>query len=71
MGEHVERLGLILNPSGAHGIGCAVLGYGERLFINFSSIVTDTGVERAFFTRLRRMGIVTRIETNRPDDPEE
>lgn len=71
LSEHVERFEVILNPSAAHGIGCAVLGYGDRLFISFSSVVTDTGLERAFFTRLRRMGITSRIETNRPDDPKE
>lgn len=62
--EHVERFEVILNPSAAHGFGCAILGYEDRLFITFSSIVSGTGVERAFFTRLRRMGITARIETN-------
>jgi hypothetical protein len=62
--EHVERFEVIPNPSAAHGIGCAVIGYGERVFITFTSIVSGTGVERAFFTRLRRMGVTARIETN-------
>jgi hypothetical protein len=62
--EHVERFEVIPNPSAAHGIGCAVVGYGERVFITFASIVSGTGVERAFFTRLRRMGVTARIETN-------
>ncbi len=62
--EHVERFEVIPNPSAAHGIGCAVLGYREELFITFASIVTGTGLEQAFFTRLRRMGIVARVESN-------
>ncbi len=62
--EHVERFEVIPNPSAAHGIGCAVIGYGERVVITFASIVSGTGVERAFFTRLRRMGLTVRIETN-------
>jgi len=62
--EHVERFDVIPNPSAAHGIGCAILGYREHLFITFASIVSGTGLERAFFTRLRRMGITARIETN-------
>jgi hypothetical protein len=65
--EHVERFEVIPNPSAAHGIGCAVIGYGERVFITFASIVSGTGVERAFFTRLRRMGVIARIETNDAD----
>lgn len=64
LAEHVERFEVIPNPSGAHGIGCAVIGYGGRLFITFASIVGGTEVERAFFTRLRRMGVTARIETN-------
>ncbi len=63
--EHVERFEVIPNPSAAHGIGCAVVGHRERVFITFTSIVTGTGVERAFFTRLRQMGVTARIETNR------
>jgi hypothetical protein len=62
--EHVERFEVIPNPSASHGIGCAVLGYRKELFITFASIVTGTGLERAFFTRLRRMGITARVETN-------
>jgi hypothetical protein len=65
--EHVERFEVIPNPSAAHGIGCAVIGYGEHVFITFVSIVSGTGVERAFFTHLRRMGVTARIETNDPD----
>jgi hypothetical protein len=64
MGEHVERFEVIPNPSAAHGVGCGIIGYEERLFITFASIVAGTGVERAFFTRLRRMGIIACIETN-------
>jgi hypothetical protein len=64
LGEHVERFEVIPHPSTAQGVGCAIVGYGDRLFITFASIVSGTGVERAFFTRLRRMGIVARIETN-------
>jgi len=62
--EQVERFEVIPNPSAAHGIGCAAIGYGGRVVITFASIVSGTGVERAFFTRLRRMGVTARIETN-------
>jgi len=65
--EQVERFEVIPNPSAAHGIGCAAIGYGEQVVITFASIVSGTGVERAFFTRLRRMGVTARIETNVAD----
>ncbi|HZW09827.1 MAG TPA: hypothetical protein VFF69_07980 [Phycisphaerales bacterium] len=64
LAEHVERFEVIPNPSAAHGIGCALLGYGDRLSITFAGIVAGTGLERAFFTRLRRMGVAVRVETN-------
>jgi hypothetical protein len=64
--EHVERFEVIPNPSAAHGIGCAVIGHRGELLITFASIVSGTGVERAFFTRLRRMGVTARVETNDP-----
>lgn len=64
LGEHVERFEAILPPSAAHGVGCATIGFGESLFITFGSIRSGTGMERAFFTRLRRMGITARVETN-------
>jgi len=65
--EHVERFELIPNPSAAHGIGCGVVGHGEDLVIVISGIIGDTGLERAFFTRLRRLGVPVRIETNRAE----
>jgi hypothetical protein len=60
----VERFEVVLNPSAAHGVGCAIIGYGDSLSITFSSIFSGTGLERAFFTRLRRMDITARVETN-------
>lgn len=65
--EHVERFELIPNPSAAHGIGCGIIGHRDELVIVISGIIGDTGLERAFFTRLRRMGVPVRIETNRAE----
>lgn len=62
--RHIERFEVVPNPSAAHGIGCAIVGHHDSLYIAFGSIVVGTGLERAFFTRLRRMGITARIETN-------
>ena len=64
MAAHIERFEVIPNPSAAHGTGCAAIGYGESLLITFASIVAGVELQRAFFTRLRRMGITPRIETN-------
>jgi hypothetical protein len=60
---HVERVEVIPNPSRAHGIGCAVIGHRDQLYVTLSGILAGTGLERAFFTRLRRLGVPVRIET--------
>ncbi len=65
MREHVERFDVIPNPSVAHRVGCAVVGYGDHVSIAFSSILADPVLERAVFRRLRRMGITARVESNR------
>jgi hypothetical protein len=62
---HIERFEVIPNPSAVHGVSCAIIGYGDDLFISFTSLLASARVERAFFTRLRRMGVGVRIETNR------
>ena len=62
--KHIERFEVASNPSAAHGIACALIGHREHLYISFSSIVVGMGLERAFFTRLRRMGVPVRVETN-------
>ncbi|MCC7387483.1 MAG: hypothetical protein IT431_01815 [Phycisphaerales bacterium] len=64
LAAHVERFEAIPNPSAAHGVGCAAVGFGDSLLIIFASIVGGVELQRAFFTRLRRMGITPRIETN-------
>ncbi len=62
--RHIERFEVASNPSAAHGIACALIGHREYLYISFSSIVVGTGLERAFFSRLRRLGVSVRVETN-------
>jgi hypothetical protein len=62
---HIERFEAIPNPSEVHGVGCAIVGHREDLYITFASLLASASVERAFFRRLRRMGVCARIETNR------
>ncbi len=64
MTKEVERIDFILGSSPVNKTGCAVCGYGDKLVISFSRVITDTDLERLFFTRLIKMGIPVRIETN-------
>lgn len=64
---HIERFEVIPNPSAVHGVGCAIVGHREDVYIAFASLLASASVERAFFRRLRRMGVCARIETNRTE----
>jgi len=43
-----------------------VVSHGNVLAVTFGSLSDDPGLERAFFTRLRRQGLAVFIESNRP-----
>lgn len=67
MTEEVERIDFILGTNPINKTGCAVCGYNGKLVVNFGRITPDTSVERLFFTRLIKMGIPVKIETNMND----
>ncbi|MBN1267914.1 MAG: hypothetical protein JXA25_20650 [Anaerolineales bacterium] len=62
--DHIEHFDLILGPSRVTRVNCAVVGYNGSLRINFSRVIRETFVERAFFTFLVRQGIPVKIESN-------
>ncbi len=64
MSDEVERIDFILGSNPVNKVACAVCGYGDKLVINFSRVSPNTDLERLFFTRLVKMGIPVRIETN-------
>jgi NRPS condensation-like uncharacterized protein len=64
MAREVERVDFMLGNNPMNKNGCGVCSFGDRLIINFSRITTHAEVERLFFTRLIKMGIPVRIETN-------
>lgn len=64
MSEHVKRFDFILGPSRVNKVGCAVVGYDGFLRINFSRVIREPFVERAFFTFLVQRGIPVKVESN-------
>jgi NRPS condensation-like uncharacterized protein len=64
MAKEVERIDFMLGTNPINKTGCAVCGFGGKLVVNFGRSTYDTEVERLFFTRLIKMGIPVRIETN-------
>jgi len=47
-------------------VNVGVVSFGDTLSITFGNLSTETAVERAFFTRLRRQGLSVAVESNRP-----
>lgn len=64
MSRHVERVDFMLGTNPINKTGCAVCGFGDKLVISFSRITNETEVERLFFTRLIKMGIPVKVDTN-------
>ncbi|MCX7774345.1 MAG: hypothetical protein N2376_14680 [Clostridia bacterium] len=64
MAREVERVDFILGTNPINKTQCAVSSYGDKLVINFGRIIAETDVERLFFTRLIKMGIPVKMETN-------
>jgi NRPS condensation-like uncharacterized protein len=65
MAAHVKMFDFNLGPSQVTHLDCAVLGYDGKLRINFTRVIEEAFVERAFFTFLVRSGIPVKIESNK------
>lgn len=65
MYEHVERCILMTGPGKLNGARVGAVSYRDTLAITFADIYEETDIEREFFTRLVKMGIPVKIESNR------
>lgn len=64
MEKHVERFDFMLGSLIENPVACAAIGYGGKLYINFTRTIEESFLERAFFTRLVKMGVHVLIESN-------
>jgi len=64
MAKEVEQIDFILATNPINKVGCAVCSFGDKLVVNFSRNIHEADVERLFFTRLVKMGIHVKIDTN-------
>ncbi len=64
MTPHIEAFDFLLGPSRVAHVDCAVVGYGDKLRINFSRVIQEPVVERAFFTTLVRHGVHVKVDSN-------
>ena len=64
MVPYVERFDFLLGSLVKNPVNAAVIGYNGKLYINFTRMIEESFLERAFFTRLVRMGVKVRLESN-------
>lgn len=63
--KHVEKAMLFTGPGKVNGARCGVASVGDKLAFTFSNCYEESDIERDFFTRLVKMGIHIKIESNR------
>jgi len=68
MAQYVRRLDVIIGPLHKNRVCAAMLTYGGKLRISFTRTISDPVLERVFFTRLVKLGIPVKVESNQPAD---
>ena len=64
MSQYVRRMDFILGPLASNRVCAAALTYNGRLRINFTRTIAEPLLEREFFTRLVKLGIPVKVESN-------
>jgi hypothetical protein len=62
--EQIERFEFITVPNGDTRVSVGVLSHRDKLYTTFGSLIQSRDIERLFFTRLRKLGVPVKIETN-------
>lgn len=63
--KHIEKIYLFTGPGLVNGGRCGVASIGDKLAFTFSNCYKESDLEREFFTRLVKMGVHVKIESNR------
>lgn len=64
MTKEIEQVDFILGTNPINKTGCAVCGFEDKLMINFSRNTQEIDVEKLFFTKIVKLGVHVKIETN-------
>ncbi len=51
-------------PNATTKTSSAIVSYNDKLYMSFGRVVKETDVERIFFSKLKKMGVAVKIETN-------
>ena len=63
--KHIDKMYLFTGPGIVNGARCGVASVGDKLAFTFSNCYEESDIEREFFTRLVKMGVHVKIESNR------
>ena len=63
--KHVEKAILFTGAGKVNGARCGVVSIGDKLAFSFSNCYKESDIEREFYTRLVKMGVHVKIESNR------
>lgn len=64
MEKHVTRMDFLLGSLVENPVNAAVIGCGGKLYINFTRVIEESYLERAFFMRLVKLGVHVLVESN-------
>lgn len=63
--EHMERLLFFTGPGKLNGARCGGITFGDKFVFTFSNCYEESDIEKEFYTRLVKMGVHVKIESNR------
>ncbi len=63
--KHIEKVVLYTGAGKVNGARCGVVSIGDKLAFSFSNCYQESDIEREFYTRLVKMGVHVKIESNR------
>lgn len=64
MQKYITRMDFILGMQAQTHNNCGVISYGGKIYINFGRNIMESALEKLFFTKLVKMGIPVKIESN-------
>lgn len=64
LSEYIEGFDMCPPPNPIYKISCGMVSYKDRLSVTFGKLIKEKDVEKLFFTKLVKMGINVKIETN-------
>lgn len=64
MSRYVRRMDFVLGSLAKNPCNCGVVSYGDKLYINIIRTIRESNLEYNFFTRLRKLGLPVKIESN-------